>query len=111
MIEESNKAPGDKLLVVSGNDPKYTNPDFFFSDGLHTSIMATRTAEFDGCVFELGYLGSAGDVYLMMCLDLAYRARHGDAVAKQLLDQFKVVIVDRDRRCYWPPEQSPDAPS
>ncbi len=79
------------------------------AEGREDDTMSTLTftipkIQFDGFEFPEG----AGNH--LWALEMAYRARRGDALAVELLNKFQMVVKDANWNNYWPMVK-PDTPT
>lgn len=53
-------------------------------------------------VFDGFRFATSGYAMNLPVLEMAYRARRGDSAAAELLDKFRVRVLDFDQNPYWP---------
>ena len=79
----------------------------YITDGYGWPVaIGSDTISFDG--FQFG--GSIGGM-VVPYIEMAYRARRGDAVAAEILNSFKVIIYDANEKTYWPMDGSVKTPA
>ena len=94
-----------KVVPLSAAERRRNMAEQSTAEGWPVTI-GSHTISFDGFQFGGSISGMAAPY-----IEMAYRARRGDAVAAEILNSFMVTIYDANEKTYWPMDGSVKTPA